>query len=185
MTVSYRRSFDFIAIFGYFHKLLTTIHVWIVVSSPNFHRLCINVHILVCQHAKCDSRLWKVLWYTCVFQEFLYIYYIWIWNVKLHIKLLQGRSVGMKVWVLGYFSVTTIFATSRKSGPRPKWTIYKHISDNSSSSSSICSASTAYTSLCRGLKYLLKVRYIISNHPNVARFLSEKYIKNFNGIWVW
>ena len=63
----------------------------------------------------------------------------------------------------------------------------------------LCSASTAYTGLFRGLKYLLKVRYIIPNHPNVARFLifetffeqskniglclnlSEKYIKNFKG----
>ena len=35
----------------------------------------------------------------------------------------------------------------------------------------VCSASTAYISLCRGLKYLPKVRYIISNHPNVVRFL--------------
>ena len=30
---------------------------------------------------------------------------------------------------------------------------------------------TAYISLCRGLKYLLKVRYIILNYPSVARFL--------------
>ena len=35
-----------------------------------------------------------------------------------------------------------------------------------------CHLSTkAYTSLCRGLKFLLKVGYIIPNHPNVARFL--------------
>ena len=31
--------------------------------------------------------------------------------------------------------------------------------------------STAYTSLCRSPKYLLKVRYIILNDPNVVRFL--------------
>ena len=41
---------------------------------------------------------------------------------------------------------------------------------------SVCSASTAYTNLCRGLKYLPKVRYskvkyIILNDPIVARFL--------------
>ena len=36
---------------------------------------------------------------------------------------------------------------------------------------SIYSASTAYTSLCRGLKYLLKVRYTIPNYPNVVKFL--------------
>ena len=35
----------------------------------------------------------------------------------------------------------------------------------------VCLSSTAYTDLCRGQKYLLKVRYIILNYPNVARFL--------------
>ena len=34
----------------------------------------------------------------------------------------------------------------------------------------ICSASEAYTNLCRGLKYLLKVMYIILNYPTVAQF---------------
>ena len=33
----------------------------------------INVHILVYQHAKCDSRLWKVLWFDYVFLIFIYI----------------------------------------------------------------------------------------------------------------
>ena len=36
---------------------------------------------------------------------------------------------------------------------------------------SVCSASTTYTSLCIDLKYILKVRYIILNYPNVAQFL--------------
>ena len=35
----------------------------------------------------------------------------------------------------------------------------------------VCSASATYTILCRGLKYLLKVRYIILVYPNVARYL--------------
>ena len=61
--------------------------------------------------------------------------------------------------------------------PRPKCTIYKHVSDNSKKYLSVgnfgilfvvCSAYTAYTSLCRGLKYFLKVRYFIINYPNVA-----------------
>ena len=34
----------------------------------------------------------------------------------------------------------------------------------------VCSASTVNTSLCRGLKYLLKVRYIFLVYHNVARF---------------
>ena len=40
----------------------------------------------------------------------------------------------------------------------------------SSSSVVVYSASTAYNGLYRYLKYLLKVRYITSNHRNVARF---------------
>ena len=31
---------DFNQFYGYFHTLLTTIDVWIVISLPNFHRLC-------------------------------------------------------------------------------------------------------------------------------------------------
>ena len=38
-------------------------------------------------------------------------------------------------------------------------------------SSSVFSASTAYTSLWRGLRYLLKVRYIILNYHNLVGFL--------------
>ena len=89
--------------------------------------------------------------------------------------------------VLGYFSVALCsyyFCNFRKKGPRPKWTIYKHVSDNSKKCLSVgnfgilsvvvvgvlCSASTAYTGLCRGLKYLLKVRYIILVDPNGAGF---------------
>ena len=56
---------------------------------------------------------------------------------------------------------------------RSKWTIYKYVLDKSKKCLSVsnfeilcsvvCSASAAYTSLCRGLKYLV--------NPNVARFL--------------
>ena len=34
---------------------------------------------------------------------------------------------------------------------------------------SVCSVSTAFTSLCRSLKYLLKVWYITLNYPNMAQ----------------
>ena len=34
--------FSFLRFFGYFHSFFTTIHVWITVSLPNFHRLCSN-----------------------------------------------------------------------------------------------------------------------------------------------
>ena len=40
VTASYGTPLDFIAFFGIFYTLLTTIHVWITVSPPNFHRLC-------------------------------------------------------------------------------------------------------------------------------------------------
>ena len=70
-------------------------------------------------------------------------------------------------------SVPTIFVTSKK-GPRPKWTIFKPESDKNQNCLSVsysgilsvfvCSAFTAYSSLCRcrGLKYLLK-KYRISS----------------------
>ena len=69
-------------------------------------------------------------------------------------------------------------------GPRPKVSIYKHISDNSKKCLavgnfgilSVCRASATYTSLCRGLKYLPKVRYIIPVDPLWARFLIFKTV---------
>ena len=36
------KVFWFYCPFWYFHTLLTTIHVWIIVSSPNFHRLFVS-----------------------------------------------------------------------------------------------------------------------------------------------
>ena len=41
VRASYGIPFDFIKFFGHFHTLLLTIHVWIVVSPPNFHWLYI------------------------------------------------------------------------------------------------------------------------------------------------
>ena len=41
VTASYGTPFDFIVFFRYFHIFLTIIHVWSIVSSPNFHRLCV------------------------------------------------------------------------------------------------------------------------------------------------
>ena len=48
--------------------------------------------------------------------------------------------------------------------------------------------STAYTNLCRGLQYLLKVRYIILNYSNVAQFLifetfSLGRVKTLTYVW--
>ena len=108
--------------------------------------------------------------------------------------ILLAKSVLSILWVCLQFCFTFIVNLCRqflrflKKGSRPKWTIYKHVLDNSKKCLSVvvvvvvvvvivvvvgvlCSASTAYTGLCRGLKYLLKVRYIIPNHPNVVRFL--------------
>ena len=55
----------------------------------------INVHILVCQHAKCDCRLWKVFWFDCVFSAFSYITTCSNFIILLQI-VCQGRSVEMK-----------------------------------------------------------------------------------------
>ena len=41
VTANYVTLLDFFLSIGYFHTLLTAIHVWSVVSTPNFHRLCV------------------------------------------------------------------------------------------------------------------------------------------------
>ena len=81
----------------------------------------------------------------------------------------------------GLITCSHFFYKFQKKGPRPKWTIYKHESDKKEKCLSViekiclfsvvCSASAVYSSLCRGLKYLLKVWYIILVYPYVARFL--------------
>ena len=58
---------------------------------------------------------------------------------------------------------------SNRKCPRPKWTIYKHVSDKSKKYMSVgnsgilsvvvvCVLNPAYTSLCKDLEYLPKVR---------------------------
>ena len=77
------------------------------------------------------------------------------------------------------------FRDIQKKGRRPKWTIYKHVSDKNKTCLSadnfgilsvvvIYSLSTAYTSLCKGLKYLLKVKYFILVYLNIALCLKIK-----------
>ena len=41
VTASYEMPLDSNAFLDYFHTYLTTIHVWSIVSSSNFNRLCI------------------------------------------------------------------------------------------------------------------------------------------------
>ena len=75
ITTSYGRPFDFIAFFGIFIH----IHVWSVSIFTKLSQIVrlISVNSLVCQHAKCDYRLWKLLLYNCVFWEFSYITCFW------------------------------------------------------------------------------------------------------------
>ena len=93
---------------------------------------------------------------------------------------------------------------------RPKWIIYKHISDKSKKCLSgilsivvDCVFTPAYTSLCRGLKYLLKVRYIILDPlrdvwkiksqkwavfafgSHILTKLSQNVCLNNTHIWIW
>ena len=75
VTASYGRPFDFIAFFWVFSY---TIDEYSCLKYFIFNKLLqfvylINVHILVCQNAKCDCRLWQFLWFNCVFWEFSYI----------------------------------------------------------------------------------------------------------------
>ena len=128
--------------------------VFSTVSSPKLHRLCV----------------W--LMYT-------------FWNVNMpNVTAGYGRFSD-SIAFFGYFSVTLCshyFCNFRKKVLDPNGpyistfqTILRNFCLSVISefwlSSVVCSASPAYTGLCRGLKYLLKVRYIILNDPNVARFL--------------
>ena len=66
--------------FGYFHAQFTSIRVWIIVSSSNFHRytIClINVPILVCQHDKCNCRLRKGRFICVFFGNFHKLQNVW------------------------------------------------------------------------------------------------------------
>ena len=92
-----------------------------------------------------------------------------------------------RIRFLVYFSsrpMLPLFCNFRKKGPRPKWSICKHESDENKKclylsvvskfclvSIVVCSASKAYTSLFKGLKYLLKVGCFILGYANAAWFL--------------
>ena len=58
----------------------------------------------------------------------------------------------------------------------------------------VCSAFINYTSLCRSLKYLLKIPYFVQDYPNVPGFSKlffeqvqniAQNIEKINGICVW
>ena len=98
--------------------------------------------------------------------------------LKIWFSILFQRS---SIWTF-WFTFEVIFAISRRKGPRPKWTIHKHESDKIKKCLSvgnfgilsvvICSASTAYINLCKGLANLLKILYFIQDYPSVTRFLN-------------
>ena len=64
--------------FGYFHKLL-------------FLKYCIFTKLsqIVCQHIKCDCRLWKVLWFNCIPLGIFNIFYYVFETLYKFIKLLK------------------------------------------------------------------------------------------------
>ena len=79
------------------------------------------------------------------------------------------------LWFTFIVNLCRHFFHFRKKGP--KWTIYKHVSDKTKKCLSVgnfgiqtivCVLAPTYT-LCRSLKYLLKVRYIILIRPQRSR----------------
>ena len=101
------------------------------------------------------------------------------------------------------------FWNFERNGPKPKWTqMFQTILRNVwllvilefCLLSVVCNASAAYISLCKDIKYLLKIPYIIQNSPNMAGFFIfstlclgkwktfpyvQKNIIKMNGICVW
>ena len=58
-------AFWFYCVFGYFHTLLLTFHIWGFISNKLSQNVClINTHILKCWYAKCNCKLRKVLWFN-------------------------------------------------------------------------------------------------------------------------
>ena len=62
------RSLNLLTLFlDIFYTFLMAIHVWSIVSSPNFHILYVLfIHTFWCQHARCNFKLWKFLWFNWV-----------------------------------------------------------------------------------------------------------------------
>ena len=99
---------------------------------------------------------------------------LYFFNVSICLTLrIKTRQVGLIEFMhfSEFFGMWVFFWDFRKNDPRPKWTIYKHISNKS-----VCVLVSAYTSLCRGLKYLINIRYIILVDSNGARFLIFKTV---------
>ena len=79
-----------------------------------------NIYILICQHTKCDYRLWKVLWFNCIFCKFSLLIHVWNvitssnfyklciktevlkWKINLcnHLWLRQSSFWIVKIWLI-------------------------------------------------------------------------------------
>ena len=131
------------------------------------------------EHGISEGPLFRSLF--GLFGQTLHSAFFFKFSAKYYIRLFDN-------WPLYFFAIflqpflvyfynkpmyTLFFAIKiRMNVPRPKWTTYKHVSDNSKKCLSVvCVLAPAYISLCRGLKYLLKVKYIILVDPLRARFL--------------
>ena len=81
VTTSYGETLDFIAFFEYFYTLMTSIHVWSIVSSLNFHRLCawivwifwyVNVPNVIASYGKFSNLLCFFIYY-CILKRYTVI----------------------------------------------------------------------------------------------------------------
>ena len=64
---------DLIAFYGYFH-----VHYYRPFMSKLLHQTfvsIINTQIFIYQYAKCDCKLWKILWFNWVFGDFQILFY--------------------------------------------------------------------------------------------------------------
>ena len=107
----------FYCIFGYFHTLLTSIHVWSIVSSPKFHRLCV----------------WLMYtFFICIFY-FIFRYIVWqciqshmYTNTHTHIHIHINTQNNLPTFP---FYRSKSIQINAKKFPREswKWTNYVHI----------------------------------------------------------
>ena len=75
VTASFETPLDYVVYFKEFSYIIDNYSClkYYIFTKLSQTVCLINVHILVCQHAKCDCKLWKVLRFYCVLWEFSYI----------------------------------------------------------------------------------------------------------------
>ena len=116
-----------------------------------------------------DYRLFANIFWSNIYIGKNIVFWKWLFQdhfrTKFELDTWHRRNHKYEIHVVHFHTfqvnICSHFFQRLDKGSWSKWT---------SSSSAVCSPSTAHTSLCRDHKYLLEIRYIILVYPNVTRF---------------